>query len=398
MAAEDPTFELCSPLATAAALTYSAYTANTTANASRARGGKEDGPSRSHVCNWPDCGKGFSSRWSLERHARNHTSSAQGQEQQPDSFVERRLRERLRGVHQTLEKTREKLQSHMRQQQQAELDLKEARQHCEATQAILPLWCVQAEIEQTALHNKRISDLVCEARGLAPDSLVHGEGFGSSYISRPFSPANVHKTVAHPPSSEEGRVVGDASESNEKMPRNGQVERALSSCDSAWPEQAATDNAGCIGAPGTDQQGHAQQVGPLTGTGQVNAALLQGDTQPTSSWVTAKQMKQAKDDCLSSETFRRVMGSDRSPHDANKASADGKEGEKRWAAPVDQPAGWTAPVDQPAGFNGGQLTGVGSDLRTGLDLQLQLLREGSSDVRALPSTRGGSHHLSLARG
>lgn len=97
---------------------------------------------------------------------------------------------------------------------------------------------------------------------------------------------------------------------------------------------------------------------------------------------------QAKDDCLSSETFRRVMGSDRSPHNANKASADGKEGEKRWAAPV----------DQPAGFNGGQLTGVGSDLRTGLDLQLQLLREGSSDVRALPSTRGGSHHLSLARG
>ena len=61
-----------------------------------------DGGGKSHVCLWPGCGKGFHSRWALERHAQNHTEEhevdASGAD--ADSFVERRLSERLRGVEQ----------------------------------------------------------------------------------------------------------------------------------------------------------------------------------------------------------------------------------------------------------------------------------------------------------
>ena len=62
----------------------------------------------SHVCTWPQCGKGFASRWALERHQRNH-SNHDSEAHDADSFVERRLRERLRGLQQQLERTREKL-------------------------------------------------------------------------------------------------------------------------------------------------------------------------------------------------------------------------------------------------------------------------------------------------
>ena len=81
----------------------------------------------SHVCNWPGCGKGFTSRWLLERHMANHQSATDGAQEQPDSFVERRLRERLKSVHQALEKAREKLSSHSRQQEQLDAELQDAR-------------------------------------------------------------------------------------------------------------------------------------------------------------------------------------------------------------------------------------------------------------------------------
>ena len=88
-----------------------------------------DGGGKSHVCLWPDCRKGFHSRWALERHAQNHTEErevdASGAD--ADSFVERRLSERLRGVEQLLEKTREKLEAQNQQQQQAGAELLEAR-------------------------------------------------------------------------------------------------------------------------------------------------------------------------------------------------------------------------------------------------------------------------------
>ena len=82
----------------------------------------------SHLCGWPGCGKGFASRWSLERHMKNHQPLATGEgEQQPDSFVERRLRERLKSVQQALEKAREKLSQQARQQELADAELHEAR-------------------------------------------------------------------------------------------------------------------------------------------------------------------------------------------------------------------------------------------------------------------------------
>lgn len=82
----------------------------------------------SHLCGWPGCGKGFSSRWALERHMKNHqpTSTSDG-EQQPDSFVERRLRERLKSVQQALEKARDKLSQQARQQEIADAELREAQ-------------------------------------------------------------------------------------------------------------------------------------------------------------------------------------------------------------------------------------------------------------------------------
>ena len=34
--------------------------------------------SMSHICAWPGCGKGFASRWTLERHAKNHQPAVPG--------------------------------------------------------------------------------------------------------------------------------------------------------------------------------------------------------------------------------------------------------------------------------------------------------------------------------
>ena len=82
----------------------------------------------SHLCGWPGCGKGFSSRWALERHMKNHQpASTSDGEQQPDSFVERRLRERLKSVQQALEKARDKLSQQARQQEIADAELREAQ-------------------------------------------------------------------------------------------------------------------------------------------------------------------------------------------------------------------------------------------------------------------------------
>ena len=92
-------------------------------------GGESKAASMSHVCGWPGCGKGFASRWTLERHARNHQPAVPGEtEPTPDSFVERRLRERLKSVHAALEKAREKHSLHAKQREQAEAELLEAQQ------------------------------------------------------------------------------------------------------------------------------------------------------------------------------------------------------------------------------------------------------------------------------
>jgi len=80
----------------------------------------------SHQCVWPGCGKGFASRWALERHVLNH-QAADAEAEDADSFVERRLRERLRGVEVALERTRERLAQSKRQEEQAEQELNEAR-------------------------------------------------------------------------------------------------------------------------------------------------------------------------------------------------------------------------------------------------------------------------------
>merc|ERR1712087_829410 len=83
-------------------------------------------PCRSHLCMWPGCGKGFASRWALERHVHNH-QQAEDEAEDADSFVERRLRERLRSMEQTLERTRERLGHSRKQEEQAETDLVEAK-------------------------------------------------------------------------------------------------------------------------------------------------------------------------------------------------------------------------------------------------------------------------------
>ena len=67
----------------------------------------------------------------------NHQSSADGELEQPDSFVERRLRERLKSVHQALEKAREKLAQHSRQQEQLDAELQDARAKSRQQQAEL---------------------------------------------------------------------------------------------------------------------------------------------------------------------------------------------------------------------------------------------------------------------
>ena len=95
-------------------------------NGSGVNAAESESSGASHVCSWPGCGKGFSSRWSLERHAKHHTVAEGELEPKPDSFVERRLRERLKSVHQALEKAREKLAQQTRQQEQADAELREA--------------------------------------------------------------------------------------------------------------------------------------------------------------------------------------------------------------------------------------------------------------------------------
>lgn len=99
--------------------------ASTAANGSGVNAAESESSGASHVCSWPGCGKGFSSRWSLERHAKHHTVAEGELEPKPDSFVERRLRERLKSVHQALEKAREKLAQQARQQEQADAELRE---------------------------------------------------------------------------------------------------------------------------------------------------------------------------------------------------------------------------------------------------------------------------------
>ena len=134
--------------------------------------------SMSHQCSWPGCGKGFTSRWSLERHMRNH-QSATGEQEQPDSFVERRLRERLKSVQQALEKTREKLTQHVRQQEHADADLQEAR-----TQSAQQ----QAEIAHLAYQNQQMT-----------------AALPAGVAMRLLSPINLQASVSGPASVHEQR-------------------------------------------------------------------------------------------------------------------------------------------------------------------------------------------------
>lgn len=111
-----------------------------------------DAKGMSHLCDWPGCGKGFASRWSLERHMKNHQPAASGEEEpKPDSFVERRLRERLKSVQQALEKAREKLTQSARQQEQADTELQEARAQGEQQ---------QLEITHLAAQNQQLAAML----------------------------------------------------------------------------------------------------------------------------------------------------------------------------------------------------------------------------------------------
>ena len=123
----------------------------------------------SHVCTWPGCGKGFSSRWSLERHVKNHQSVPPGEQEQPDSFVERRLRERVKSVQQALEKTREKLAQHAKQQEQADAELREARLQGE-----------QQQVSRHRPHNKRSRLVPAPLIHTPPPSGLHVTGHTTS--------------------------------------------------------------------------------------------------------------------------------------------------------------------------------------------------------------------------
>jgi len=130
----------------------SATTAATVLMAETADGDVSESPAKkqrggsSHQCTWPGCDKGFSSRWTLERHLKNHQPTPGEQEPKPDSFVERRLRERLKSVQQALEKAKEKLAQHNRQQEQADAELAEVRRISQQQ---------QAEIQLLTTHNQR---------------------------------------------------------------------------------------------------------------------------------------------------------------------------------------------------------------------------------------------------
>jgi hypothetical protein len=98
---------------------------------------------RSHACTWPGCGKAFSSRWGLERHARNHKSEPAEEGAGSTSFVEKRLSERLKGIQQVLEKTRERLEQTQRQENEVRSLTRPRLQPCPE-----PSFVRQAEAER----------------------------------------------------------------------------------------------------------------------------------------------------------------------------------------------------------------------------------------------------------
>jgi hypothetical protein len=147
----------------------------------------DDSKAMSHICNWPGCGKGFTSRWTLERHAKNHQPAAPGEsEPTPDSFVERRLRERLKSLQVALEKVREKHAQHVKQQQQADAELSDARKQSQAQQSEILLLSAQNERMRAALPPavaQRLSACAGSAFGPGPlgyDGCGSGGGGGSS--------------------------------------------------------------------------------------------------------------------------------------------------------------------------------------------------------------------------
>ena len=126
----------------------------------------ENGQGMSHICAWPGCGKGFVSRWTLERHAKNHQPVAPGEtEPTPDSFVERRLRERLKSVQVALEKVREKHAQLQKQQEQADAEMRDAQQQSQQQQAEMLLLAQQNERLRASLPPAVAERLACCACG-----------------------------------------------------------------------------------------------------------------------------------------------------------------------------------------------------------------------------------------
>ena len=114
----------------------------------------------------------------------NHQNVTDGEQEQPDSFVERRLRERLKSVQQALEKAREKLAQHSRQQEQADAELQDARAKSQQQQAELQLLQQQNTELAARLPAGVAHALLASAHGamaLAPPHDVGqaGGGYGS---------------------------------------------------------------------------------------------------------------------------------------------------------------------------------------------------------------------------
>ena len=147
----------------------------------------ENGQGMSHICAWPGCGKGFVSRWTLERHAKNHQPVAPGEtEPTPDSFVERRLRERLKSVQVALEKVREKHAQLQKQQEQADAELRDAQQQSQQQQSEMMLLAQKNERMRASLPPavaERLACCACGETGNGPNGCATSSASGGLVAS-----------------------------------------------------------------------------------------------------------------------------------------------------------------------------------------------------------------------
>jgi len=228
------------------------------------------GGGKSHVCMWPGCGKGFDSRWALERHAQNHSelevSDPSGAD--ADSFVERRLSERLRGVEQVLEKTREKLEAQKQQQHAALADLTEAR----AQQA-----AQNAEIDRLTLQSRQFSAIL----GLAPTEYDFEVAAGAQPAAAP--------SAGGAPSAYLACASACALASSSPMDA---ASTSSSACPAAW--SGATSAAGALGLSALVASGPGSSAGPsqppsgMAMLGVEGAAAAESGTSDASTADTAE--------------------------------------------------------------------------------------------------------------